>query len=120
MLKVNRNVRDSSLNTGAAQVSHRQSLMYNDSQQDKDGNFDDDVRIDWERKRKRRRERESVPEDVTVTEDEIDEVLQPSKAQPSSGVGRKKKRQLVYDEETDRIVVRRKRKRQRDFYDDEW
>jgi hypothetical protein len=116
----NHNARNRSLNNGAGHVARKQTVLNGGAPANADPVFDDD-RIDWERKQKGRRvERDETPEDVIIAEDEIDEVLKPPKAQPSSGVGRKKKRQLVYDEEADRIVVRRKRKRQRDFLDDEW
>lgn len=121
MSNTNHDTRNRSFSIGAAGASYRQSvsdvvLFHGDNTL-----FDDDARIDWDRKQKRRREtRDEDVEDLVVIDEDRVEVLRPGKARSVSGVSRKKKRQFVYDEESDRVVVRRRRKRQRDNYDDDW
>jgi hypothetical protein len=72
---------------------------------------DDDNRIDWEKKQKSSRDR-SVEID-TVTEDTEVILRKPKKKA-------RKNRQLEYDDENGRMIVKRQRKRRQKEWDDLW
>ena len=79
---------------------------------------DDEGRIDWARKQKGKKRRQDVDLVADTDEKELDLVEQSARSRKRTA--RKKRRELVYDEHRERVVVRRKRKRQRHDPYDEW
>ena len=82
---------------------------------------DMEARIDWERKRKGKKR--DHDEALVPTDENIDAVF----AKPENKgrkTGKRKRRQLIYDETLDRMVVKRKRKRTQRAagfdHEDEW
>lgn len=76
----------------------------------------DENRIDWERKRKVKRT--DVEDEPEVLEDDHKlDVLVP-KAKPGKQQSRKKRRQLVYDEDRGQVIVKRKRRRLQQDWED--
>ncbi len=80
--------------------------------------FDNDNRIDWERKQKKRKARRNVRADAPVVFEEDALELQSSKKRKRY----RKKRQLIYDEDLGHVVVKRRRRPNRLAQDglDEW
>lgn len=70
---------------------------------------EDENRIDWARKQKSKRQAELEPSDDLPTDEDLAPII--LKDGPKSH-SRKKRRQLVYDEERDTVIVKRKRRRQ--------
>ncbi|PJF21056.1 MAG: hypothetical protein CUN56_13030 [Phototrophicales bacterium] len=69
----------------------------------------DENRINWERKQRSKR-----PRDLDDLLDDDIEVL------PKKGKKHKKHREYIYDEERGHVIVKRKRRRQRERFYDEW
>ncbi|GEM_PF-1448671 len=70
----------------------------------------EDDRIDWERKQKGKKVIEAIETDDLLTDDSVVEaVIQPQKAKKQH---KKKNREIIYDEELDQTIVKRKRRRE--------
>lgn len=67
--------------------------------------FEDDNRIDWEKKRKSRRDRPAETDPIT---EDTEVILRKPKKKKKA----RKNRQLEYDDESGRMIVKRQRKRQ--------
>lgn len=86
---------------------------------------DDENRIDWEKKQKRKRakdEEEVIPADHDEADVDLNAPVERKKGKKDA---RKKRRQLVYDEDSGQVVVKRKYKRKSNrppLYDqvDDW
>jgi hypothetical protein len=77
--------------------------------------LDDENRIDWEKKQKARRQRLADGTPDIQDEDKLATIEQPRSNRKKSRV---KRREYVYDEERDRVVMKRKRRRQTDHLRD--
>jgi len=70
--------------------------------------LDKEGRIDWERKQKgKRQERFDVDAVADELEEQLDDAIRKSKRSKSR---KNKRRQLVYDEHQERVIVKRKRR----------
>jgi len=98
--------------TNDKRLNHRTSV----GRRPEDAIFDDkEGRIDWERKQKGRRQgRQVVDPAVEELEEQLDRAIHQNKRKKSA---KKKRRELVYDESRERVVVKRKRKPSRQVTD---
>lgn len=86
--------------------------------------FDDDNRIDWDRKQRSKR-REDSPVDLTASliDDALDDLEDFSGKKKIRKDRRQKRRQYIYDEELGHVVVKhRRRKGRSEFsgFEDQW
>lgn len=83
--------------------------------------FEDENRIDWDRRQMKKKEDTPVEDDLLVleVEDEGEVAFYPlGTVSPKKKQKRDKRRQLVMDEESGRVMVKRRRKGRRNS--DEW
>lgn len=81
------------------------------------GEDDREDRIDWDRKQRGKKTHDL--DDLLLEEVDPDVILeQPEQKKRQKKITRNKRRHLVYDEEHNRIIVKRKRKRSRAEYED--
>jgi hypothetical protein len=111
---------------------HKPSQKSSKTQQDRKHTFDDldadpesidgDDRIDWDKKQKHKRHETHALEEVVDLPSEEDLEIAADLPRRSNGKKpRSKRRNLVFDEETGRVIVKRHRKRrQRINYYDDW
>jgi hypothetical protein len=86
---------------------------------------DDENRIDWERRRKNHQRAEDIIEDpIEQAEDDVEVLFVPEKkAKRGNKDHRRKRRQLIMDENSGQYVVKRRRKGNRqfgDWYEDDY
>ncbi|PJF29814.1 MAG: hypothetical protein CUN52_06465 [Phototrophicales bacterium] len=73
----------------------------------------EEKRIDWERKQKGKKSDVTDEIEDDLTDEVVDAVVRPPKSKKQH---KKKHRQIIYDDERDQMIVKRKRRRQADYF----